>query len=98
MVMMITTTDVLTAARAEALFTSPLATGSRPARAILDEAIQVAVRAHGGVRNCAADVAGEYGDHPEWAVPRMRWARQVVEDRYGTRHHHHRRHGWALVA
>jgi hypothetical protein len=96
MVHMTTTTDVLTAARAEALFTSPLPTGTHPARATVDEAIRVAVRAHGGVRNCAADVAGEYGDHPEWAVPRMRWARQVVEERYGSRHQ--RRHGWILVA
>ncbi len=97
---MTTTTDVLTAARAEALFTSPLATGSHPARATVDEAIRAAVRAHGGVRSCAADVAGEYGDHPDLAVPRMRWAREVVEHRYGTRraHRDHRRHGWALVA
>jgi hypothetical protein len=96
---MITKTDVLTAARAEALFTSPLSTGSRPGRATVDEAIRAAVRAHGGVRGCAGDVAAEYGDHPDLAVPRMRWARWVVEQRYGAgraRRDHHR-HGWALV-
>jgi hypothetical protein len=90
--------DALTAARAEALFTSPLATGSHPTRATVDEAIRVAVRAHGGVRSCAADVAGEYGDHPELAVPRMRWARAVVEQRYGGRRTRPDRHRWALVA
>jgi hypothetical protein len=92
------TTDALTAARAEALFTSPLATGSHPTGAVVDEAIRVAVRAHGGVRSCAADVAGEYGDHPELAVPRMRWARAVVEHRYGARRARPDRHVWALVA
>ena len=93
-----TTTDVLTAARAEALFTSPLSTGSTPVRAAVDEAIRVAVRAHGGVRGCAADVAAEYGDHPDLAVPRMRWARWVIEHQYGAARRDHHRHGWALVA
>jgi hypothetical protein len=94
------TIDALTAARAEALFTSPLSTGSLPTRSALDDAIRAAVRAHGGVRSCAADVAAEYGDHPDLAVPRMRWARAVVEQRYGSRRPHPepRHHGWALVA
>ena len=93
-------TTALTAARAEALFTSQLATGSRPAYDVVDEAIRIAVRAHGGVRGCAADVAGEYGDHPELAVPRMRWARGVVEHLYeGRRARTTRpRTDWALVA
>ena len=96
-----TTTDILTAARAEALFTSPLSTGSHPARAAVDEAVRVAVLAHGGVRGCVADVATEYGDHPELAVPRMRWARAVIEHRYGERGaaRRDRRGGdWVLVA
>jgi hypothetical protein len=94
-------TDPLTAARAEALFTSRLATGSQPAYDVADEAIRVAVRARGGVRGCAAEVAMEYGDHPELAVPRMRWARGVVEHLYGVRPAYAerpRRSGWALVA
>src|SRR5919112_1227579 len=92
------TTDPLTAARAEALFTSRLSTGSRPAYTVVDEAIRVAVRAHGGVRGSAADVAAEYGDHPELAVPRMRWARGVVEHLYeGRRARANRpRTDWAL--
>jgi hypothetical protein len=93
-------TDPLTAARAEALFTSRLATGSQPGYAVVAEAIRVAVRAHGGVRGCAADVATEYGDHPEVAVPRMRWARGVVDQLYGSSRADSRRQrgGWALVA
>ncbi|MGK5682992.1 hypothetical protein [Actinoplanes sp. URMC 104] len=91
-----TATAILTAARAEALFTSGLSTGSRPTRAVVDEAIRTAVRAHSGVRGCAADVAGEYGDHPECAAPRMRWARSVVEELYESPRSRH--DSWALVA
>ncbi|MEU4425503.1 hypothetical protein AB0F81_33185 [Actinoplanes sp. NPDC024001] len=85
---------ILTDARAEALFTSSLATGSRPEQHVVEQAIRTAVRARGGVRGCAADVAEEYGHHPECAVPRMRWARGVVEHVYRRRP----RSGWALVA
>ncbi|HWM95952.1 MAG TPA: hypothetical protein VNO54_02750, partial [Streptosporangiaceae bacterium] len=31
-----------------------------------------------GIRGCAARVAQAYGEHPETAVPRMRWARATV--------------------
>ena len=96
----ITRTPLLTAARADALFTSGLATGSRPALAAAEEAIRGAVRAHGGVRGCAAEVATEYGDHPDLAVPRMRWARTVVDTLYPARRGRaaRPRRGWALVA
>lgn len=87
----------LTAARAEALFTSPLATGSRPSFDAVDDAIRIAVRDHQGVRGCAADLAGEYGDHPETAVPRMRWARHLVEELYAARPSRRGDH-WVLVA
>ena len=96
---MTTTATILTVARAEALFTSRLATGSRPTYDTVEEAIRVAVRTHRGVRGCAVDVAGEYGDHPESAAPRMRWARHLVEELYGVRRvRARRREGWALVA
>jgi hypothetical protein len=84
--MMTTNAALLTVARAEALFTSCLATGSEPSYDLVEQEIRLAVRAHCGVRGCAADVAGEYGDHPELAAPRMRWARHVVEDLYDSRH------------
>ncbi|HEX5205368.1 hypothetical protein ACFQS1_26605 [Paractinoplanes rhizophilus] len=89
-------TTMLTAARAEALFTSELATGSRPSYDVVDETIRLALRAHGGVRGCAADVAAEYGDHPEVAVPRMRWALGMIDRMYPARRTG--RHRWALVA
>ena len=96
---MTATATILTVARAEALFTSRFATGSRPSYDAVEEAIRVAVRAHRGVRGCAADVAGEYGDHPEWAAPRMRWARHLVEELYDARRSRRgRRTRWALVA
>ena len=87
---MTATASMLTIARAEALFTSHLPTGSMPSLIAVEQAIRHAVRSHGGVRGCAADVAGEYGDHPESAAPRMRWARGVVERLYGSR--------WVLAA
>jgi hypothetical protein len=89
--------DPLTAARAEALFTSTLPTGCQPDRGVVDSVIRSAVRAHGGIRGCAADVAAEYGDHPELAVRRMRWARRVVEELYRCRPAT-ARSSWALVA
>lgn len=97
--MMITETPALTAARAEALFTTGLPTGSRPELEVVEAAIRTAVRAHGGVRGCAADVAAEFGDHPDCAVPRMRWALDLVVLRYPARPRRTARpHRWALVA
>jgi hypothetical protein len=97
--MMTKATALLTAVRAEALFTSQLSTGSRPTYDAVEMAIRVAVRAH-GVRGCAADVAAEYGDHPELAAPRMRWARDVIEQLYERRRARAEQppNGWALVA
>jgi hypothetical protein len=79
---MTTPTDMLIAARAEALFTSDLPTGSRPTRAAATAAIRGAVRAHGGVRGCATALAGAYGEHPETAAPRMRWALAAIQTAY----------------
>jgi len=79
---MITTHEHLTAARAAALFVSHLSTADQPTYAEVHAAITHAVRTHGGTRGCAADVAAAYGDHPETAAPRMRWARAVVETLY----------------
>jgi hypothetical protein len=31
-----------------------------------------------GIKGCAAEVAGEFGDHPESAVARMSWALATV--------------------
>jgi hypothetical protein len=66
-------------ARCEALFVSALRRGS-PVPVLNDtvgEAIQQAIGDF-GVHGCAAQVAQEFGDHPDTAVTRMRWARAVV--------------------
>jgi hypothetical protein len=77
--------DLLVTARAAAIFTSHLATGSQPTSPEATAIISAAVRAHGGTRGCAAEVAAAYGERPETAAPRMRWARTVIEDIYQRR-------------
>ncbi len=79
------TTDLLTAARAEALFTSDLSADSHPTCAEVGAVIRHAVRTRGGTRGCAAVLAGEYGDHPEIAASRMQWALNVVQALYKDR-------------
>src|SRR5262245_37119387 len=80
---MIATTDPLTAARAAALFVSSLSATGDPTGAQIEAAIQHSLLTHGGSRGCAADVAAAYGDYPELAVTRMRWARRVGVVLYG---------------
>jgi hypothetical protein len=75
----------LLAARAAALFASDLPAGSRPSGPVVDAAIAGAVRACGGTRGCVATMAAAYGDYPETAASRMRWARGVVVTVYGSR-------------
>jgi hypothetical protein len=75
-------TDMLTAARAEALFTSYLSASSSPSGATVHAAIRDAVRRYGGTGGCAVEVAGAYGECPETAAPRMRWARRVIDATY----------------
>lgn len=68
----------ISAARADALFASALQRSEEPSAAEVRQAIATAIRAF-GARGCAALVAQEYGEHPETAALRMRWARAVVE-------------------
>ncbi len=63
--------------RCEALFASSVQRSHQPTADQLREAIMRTVRALGS-RGCAAMVAKEFGDHPEIAVRRMRWAREQV--------------------
>src|SRR5690348_435364 len=64
----------ITAARADALFASALQRSDEPGAEQVRQAITTAVRGF-GVRGCAARVAQAYGERPETAVQRMRWAR-----------------------
>ena len=65
------------AAWADALFASMLQRSDGPSAGQVRKAAAAAVRAYGR-RGCAERVAQEFGDHPETAVARMRWARGAV--------------------
>jgi hypothetical protein len=65
------------AARADALFASALQRSDEPSAGQVRRAIAVAVAAYGGT-GCAARVAQAFGEHPQTAVTRMRWARTLV--------------------
>jgi hypothetical protein len=69
-------------ARAEALFASDLSIQCHHSEAIVAAAIKNAIGSHGGVRGCAGEVGAAYGDYPETAAARMRWARRVIEAIY----------------
>ena len=62
---------------ADALFASVLQRSDNPSAGQVRKAIAAAVRAYGGL-GCVQRVAQEFGDHPEAAVARMRWARAVA--------------------
>jgi hypothetical protein len=67
----------ISTARADALFVSALQKSEAPSATQVRQAIAAAIREY-GTRGCAARVAQAYGEHPETAAPRMRWARAVV--------------------
>ena len=73
---------MLTAGRAEALFTSLVPTGSSLSLGEATELIRDAIRTHRGLRGVLGEVAEAFGDYPETAAPRMRWARTTVESLY----------------
>ena len=64
---------------ADALFASMLQRSDGPSAGQVRKAAAAAMHAYGS-RGCAERVALEFGDHPEIAVARMRWARGVVGD------------------
>jgi len=68
------TNDCLT----EALFVSDVQSSQEPSLELIRAAVNDAVQRH-GERGCAALVAQEFGEHPDSAVGRMRWARIAVQ-------------------
>ena len=64
---------------ADALFVPVLQRSDQPSAGQVRQAIAAAVRAYGR-RGCAQRVAQEFGDHPETAVVRMRWARALASE------------------
>jgi|GEM_PF-1094958 len=61
----------------EALFASHLQSSQEPSADDVRAAIDTTLRAL-GVGQCTAWVAQEFGDHPETAITRMRWATDAV--------------------
>jgi hypothetical protein len=70
------------AVRADALFTSALQPSAEPTVMQIRQAIAEAIGRYGG-RGCSARVAQAYGDHPDTAATRMRWARTTVTAIFG---------------
>jgi hypothetical protein len=64
-------------ARCEALFASALQRSDAITADAVADAISRAVRQF-GLGGCACRMAQEFGDHPEAARDRMRWARHLV--------------------
>jgi hypothetical protein len=71
----------VSAVRADAVFVSGLQRRDEPSVGQVRQAVAAAVRAFGS-SGCAGRVAQEFGDHPETAVIRMRWARRVAREAF----------------
>jgi hypothetical protein len=71
------------AIRAEALFASPVQSSESPSSDQVRHAIATTLRRF-GIRGCAAQLAGECGDHPDTAAARMTWALAMVRATYPT--------------
>jgi hypothetical protein len=68
--------------RAQALFASTLQRSDDPSPRQVRQAIAAAFGVYGRL-GCAAQVTQAYGEHPETAVGRMRWARSAVAGAFG---------------
>ena len=71
----------ISALGADALFVSALQCSDAPTAGQIRQAIDAAVAAFGGL-GCAGRVAQEFGDHPETAAARMRWARAAARSAF----------------
>jgi len=69
----------VTDARSAALFVSGLQQSDALTGDAIAEAVLRTVRRF-GVGGCEGRMAQEFGDHPEAAVDRMRWVRQLVRE------------------
>ena len=72
----------ISGARANALFASPLQRSDDLSAGQARQAIATAIGAY-GARGCAARVAQAYGEHPDTAPTRMRWALAAVASAFG---------------
>ena len=75
---------ILETARAEALFASSLQISDRASADRVRTAVAATLRQL-RVGGCVAQVAAEFGDHPDTAVRRMAWALATVRTAYSVR-------------
>ena len=71
------------AVRAEALFSSTLQSSGPASPDQVRRAVATTLRRL-GIRGCAAQMASEFGDHPDTAVARMSWALATIRTVYPT--------------
>jgi hypothetical protein len=76
-----TDTTTLQETRVEALFVSDLQRSGDVTPELVRDAVTATVRRH-GTMGCAVRVAQEFGEHPDTAVRRMRWALLAVRQAY----------------
>jgi hypothetical protein len=69
------------AVQAEALFASTLQPSGSASPEQIRRAVATTLRRL-GVRGCAAQMASEFGDHPDAAMARMSWALATVQAAY----------------
>lgn len=69
--------------RAEALFASDLQAADVNDTEVVDRTVADLLR-QDGPGGCSARMAYEFGEHPDLAAERMRWARRVVRQPVGT--------------
>ena len=70
-------------ARSAALFVSDLQRSQEPTPELIREAVRATVDRL-GPSGCAALVAQEFGEHPDCAIGRMRWARMAVRHAFAA--------------
>ena len=70
--------------RCQALFSSGLQPSDAPTAAMVATAISRAVQQF-GTGGCASRMAQDFGDHPDAAARRMRWARQLIAQQPAAR-------------
>jgi len=71
----------VSAVQADAVFLSGLQRRDELTVGQVRQAVAAAIRAF-GCSGCAGRVAQEFGDHPETAAIRMRWARRVAREAF----------------
>jgi hypothetical protein len=78
-----TVPDTIRTAGAEALFLSTLQPSESPSPDRVCRTVATMLRRL-GLAECGSQFADEYGNHPDTAVARMRWALTTIDTVYAT--------------